>query len=127
MGVPSYLAHLIESGSARNKGESADPKLIRYRTSYYPSDVGVESVIADIEELRALIQEQEPRLAGLMEQAVIFPLDCGLASKASENGKGIYDLQRDNSQQRATMPAPQPLDEMNYGVDKRYDQGNHNY
>lgn len=126
MGVPSYLAHLIESGSAKNKGESADPKLIRYRTSYYPSDVGVESVIADIEELRALIQEQEPRLAGVLEQAVIFPLDCGLASKASEGGKGISDLQKDNTQQRAVMPTPQPLDELNYTESKHYD-GNKNY
>lgn len=81
MVVQNYAAHLIEAGSAIKKGESADPRLIRYRTSFYPSDVGAESVIADIEELRALIQEQEPRLAAILEQAVIFPLDCGLASK----------------------------------------------
>lgn len=127
MGVPSYLAHLVEAGSARRRGESADPKLIRYRTSFYPSDVGVESVIADIEELRALIQAQEPRLAGILEDAVIFPLDCGLASKASEDGKGVSELQRDNSQQRQNLPPPQPLDEMNYGESKQYDMGNRKY
>lgn len=122
MVIQNYAAHLIEAGSAIKKGESADPRLIRYRTSFYPSDVGAESVIADIEELRALIQQQEPRLAEILEQAVIFPLDCGLASKSSEGGKGWTELQRDNSQRRETMPAPQPLDEFNYSQNKDFDQ-----
>jgi hypothetical protein len=126
MGIQSYLAHLIEAGSARKKGESADPKHIRYRTSYYPSDVGVELVIDDKEELEAEIQLLDPRLAEPLLQVLVYPMDYGLAAKSSEGGRGIHDLQKDNSQPRVNMPAPQPLDEMNYGESKQYDQ-NRNY
>lgn len=122
MPIPSFLAHIIELGSAREKGESADPKLVRYRTSYYPADVGVESVVADIEELRAIILEQEPRLAQMLEKTAIYPLDCGLASKASEGGLGVRELQRDNSQTRTPTPNPTPLEELDYTQDKHYDR-----
>lgn len=125
MAIQSYFAHLLEAGASTKKGDTADPRLIRYTTSNYPSDVGVELVITDLEEFRLLAELQEPRLAVYLERLAVT-LDCGLASKGSEGGKMINQLQKENTQPRANVPPPQPLDDLNYAESKQYDQ-NRNY
>ena len=100
-GIPSYLASLLEVGAVTRKNETADPRMIRYITSIYPSNAGVELVILDVEDFRLLARLAEPRLAVYLEEMAIN-LDCALASKASEGGLMINNLQ--NERNPATVP-----------------------
>lgn len=128
MPIPSYLAVLIETGSFTGDGRASDSKLIRYITSIYPQDAGVEMVVTDLEDFRSMSKLQEPRLAVLLE-GLAFSVDCGLATKCSENGKMIGRLQME---QQATVPKSsknkddQTLDEMNY-TESKADIGNRKY
>lgn len=93
MGFSDMHTHILETGSVTRKGESADPRMIRYGTGYYPSNVGVEMVILDIEDFRLSARLAEPRLAVELEELVIN-LDCALASKGSEDGRRMLEIQR---------------------------------
>lgn len=91
MGVTDFHAHLLEAGSVTAKDEESNPRLIRYNTSYYPIDVGIEGVVLDLEDFRLLAVMEEPRLSVfLSEMAINF--DCALASKSSENGRRMADF-----------------------------------
>lgn len=128
MGFSEFHAHLIETGSVVRKGESADSRMIRYGTGYYPSDVGVEMVILDIEDFRLSAKLAEPRLAVELEELAIN-LDCSLASKGSENGRRMLEIQRERDQ-LSRMPmrveGDQRIDQANFSQSKSYDQ-NKNY
>ena len=93
MGFSDMHTHILEAGSVTRRGESADSRMIRYSTGYYPSDVGVEMVILDIEDFRLSSKLAEPRLAVELEELVIN-LDCSLASKGSEDGRRMLEIQR---------------------------------
>ena len=123
MGVTSYLAVLLEAGASTKKHESADPRLIRYLVSIYPENAGVELLVLDIEDFRLTAKLAEPRLAVYLEEMAVN-LDCALASKASESGKMIHNLQREHQIITPKTHTSQDgnIDEMNYTTDKSYDQ-----
>ena len=129
MGFSDMHAHILETGSVTRKGESADARMIRYSTGYYPSDVGVEMVILDIEDFRLSAKLAEPRLAVELEELVIN-LDCSLASKGSEDGRRMLELQRqhDNLARMNMRVETQDnkIDSNNYIVQKD-SHGNKNY
>ena len=129
MGLTDFHARVLEAGSATKKGDSADPRLLRYNTAYYPMDVGVELVIRDLEDFRHLAELQEPRLAVELEKMAIS-LDCALASKSSENGRRMNEFRNEANMERINARLRTDdlaqMDEMNYTKDKRYDK-NKNY
>ena len=94
MGIPSYLAVLLETGASTRRGQGADSRMIRYETSMYPENCGVELLVWDIENFRLTAKLQEPRLAVYLEELAIN-MDLALATKASEGGKMIHTLQRE--------------------------------
>lgn len=122
--VSDYHAHLLESGSATAKGEEADPRLIRYNTSYYPDNVGVELVVLDLEDFRLLASMQEPRLSILLSQMAIN-LDCALASKSSENGKRMAEFRHEQNmaklETKITREGLDSFDDINYKQKKLAD------
>lgn len=129
MQIPSFLAVLLEHGASTTKGDQADPRLIRYQTSIYPEDAGIELLVNDIEDFRLLARLVEPRLAVLLTEYAIG-MDCGLASKASEGGKMINNLQRERNPvvlPKTTQNPEQEFDNMNYSVSKQQDFHNKNY
>lgn len=128
MPIPSYLAVLLETGASTGEGKSADSRLIRYLTSIYPENAGVELLVNDLEDFRTMAKLAEPRLAVYLEHLAIN-IDCGLATKASESGKMIGRLQ--NEMQVTTPKANKNTDDaqveqMNYSKSKE-DIGNHKY
>ncbi len=129
MGIPSYLAVLLETGASTNKGKSADPRMIRYETSIYPENAGVELLVSDLEDFRLMATLQEPRLAVYLE-ALAISIDLGLATKASESGKMLNRLQQDQQIQapKATNrnTDDDKISEMNNSESKQ-DIGNKKY
>ena len=129
MGINEFHAHMIETGSVVKKGESADARMIRYGTGYYPSDVGVEMVILDIEDFRLSGKLAEPRLSVELEELAVN-LDCSLASKGSENGRRMLEMQREkdyNANRMVRMDGnSESIDQLNYSKSKSYN-GNKSY
>jgi hypothetical protein len=82
----SGLISLIEAGSGYDPEKPLDPGLLRYRTSIYPEQVGVELLIRDLEQFRSLAKFAEPRLRPFLLE-IAYSMDCALASKSSEGGK----------------------------------------
>lgn len=122
MGITDFHARILEAGSATKKGDSADPRLLRYNTAYYPEDVGVELVIRDVEDFRHLAEMQEPRLAVELEKMAVS-LDCALASKSSENGRRMTEFRNEANMERINARLQtEDIDSMNYTKDKRYDK-----
>ena len=128
MGFSDIHAHMISSGSVLKKGEAADPRMIRYSTGYYPSDVGVELVINDIEDFRVSAEMAEPRLKVLLVE-LVNNLDLGLASKGSENGRRMLEIQKENETlQRIPLRTggfDSDIDRANYSQSKAYDGNKH--
>lgn len=125
-GVPSYLAVLIEAGAVTKKNETSDARMIRYSTSNYPDNVGVEMVVTDLEDFRLISSLVEPRLA-LYLQELAINLDCGLATKNSEGSKMLGRLQGERQIAVSKANTEQnSLDEMNYSQSKA-DIGNKKY
>lgn len=129
MPIPSYLAVLLETGASTNNGKSADPRMIRYETSIYPENAGVELLVSDLEDFRLMASLQEPRLAVYLE-ALAVSIDLGLATKASESGKMLNRLQMDNQAQvpKATNrnTDDDKVSEMN-NTESKQDIGNKKY
>ena len=128
MGFSDFHAHIIETGSVLKKGESADARMIRYGTGYYPSDVGVEMVILDIENFRTSAKLAEPRLSVELED-LVNNVDLALASKGSENGRRMLEMQRERDMARLNMRVEgnsDSMDSMNYTKSPSYD-GNKSY
>ena len=126
MGFTDYHARILEAGSATKKGDSADPRLIRYNTGYYPVDVGVELVIRDIEDFRHIAEMQEPRLAVELEKMAVS-LDCALASKSSENGRRMTEFRNEANMERIhARIQSDDMASMDYTKDKSHDR-NKNY
>lgn len=124
MGFTDFHAHIIETGSVLRKGESTDPRMIRYGIGYYPSDVGVEMVILDIEDFRTSAKLAEPRLSVELEE-LVNNVDLGLASKASENGRQMMEMQRERDMARLNMRIENnqdSIDNLNYSKSSSYDR-----
>ena len=131
-GFGEFTAHIFEAGSVTRRGQSADERMLRYGGSYYPENVGVEMVVLDLEDFRQDAKLAEPRLAVELEELVIN-LDCALQTKSSENGRRIFDMAKqtmiDQQLNRGILRTegnPEPVDNLNYTKDKKYDQ-NKNY
>lgn len=127
-GFSDMHTHILETGSVTRRGESADARMIRYSTGYYPSDVGVEMVILDVEDFRLSAKLAEPRLSVELEELVIN-IDCSLASKGSEDGRRMLELQRskDNlARMNMRIENGDPVDQANYTTVKN-SHGNKNY
>lgn len=77
---------LIEAGSGYDPEKPFDSGLLRYRTSIFPEEVGVELLVRDIEQLRSFAKSAEPRLRPFLLE-IVYSLDCALQSKSSEGGK----------------------------------------
>jgi len=122
MGLSDYHAHVLEAGSAIKKGETADPRLIRYNTAYYPADVGVGLVVRDIEDFRHLAELQEPRLSIELEKTAVS-LDCALATTSSENGRRMNEFKNQQTMDRmnAKLQLQDEYDQMNYSQPKKTD------
>lgn len=132
MPIPSYLAVLLEAGAVTHDGKNADPRMIRYETSIYPVDAGVELLVWDIENFRLAARLAEPRLAVWLEELAIN-MDLALSTKASEGGKMIGRLQMEQqvsiskSMMDKRNDADLGLDSMNYNKEAGQDPGNKKY
>lgn len=80
------LIGIIEAGSGYDPEKPLDPTLLRYRTSIFPAEVGVELLVRDLEQFRALAKSAEPRLRPFLLE-IAYSFDCALGAKSSENGK----------------------------------------
>ena len=128
MGFTELHAHVIDIGSILKRGESADHRMVRYSTGYYPSDVGVEMVVWDIEDFRTSAELAEPRLSVEL-QKLANNIDLSLATKGSENGRRMMEIQRErDALNRPALRSDREnsIDEMNYVNNKSYDR-NKNY
>ena len=92
------LIALIEAGSGYDPEKPFDPGLMRYRTSIYPNEAGVDLLIRDIEEFRSLANHAEPRLRPYLLD-IVYAMDCALAGKSSEGGKMLELITTMKSQQ----------------------------
>ena len=76
---------LLMAGSSSDAETPADPTMVRYRTSIYPRDVGVELLVRDLEIYKSMIENLESRLSN--ELRILYKsVDYALASKSSEDG-----------------------------------------
>jgi len=131
MPIPSYLAVLLETGAVTRENKGADSRMIRYETSIYPADCGVELLVLDIENFRLAAKLAEPRLAVYLEEMAIN-FDLALATKASEGGKMVNVLLKDHqtSIPKSMMRKDDQdmgLDTMNYQTEAGQDVGNKKY
>lgn len=92
------LISLLEAGSGFDPEKPADPALLRYRTSIYPEEAGVDLLVRDIEQFRALADSAETRIRPFLLK-IAYSLDCALASKSSEGGKMLNLLNTSRSVQ----------------------------
>lgn len=120
MGFTDYHAHILESGSDTTTGNSKG-RMIRYNSSYYPMDVGVEMTVTDLEQFRHMAEMQEPRLAvELIKLCITW--DCGLASKSSENGRRMTEFRNSETMDRINAKIKSDdmgLEQMNYTEQKK--------
>lgn len=97
---------------------------MRYRTSIFPAEAGIDLVITDLEDFRFFAEMEEPRLAVLLT-GLCHSIDFGISSRDSENGRMIGVLLSDKNQAKTqqTLTPDQEFDQqMNVNNDKRYDQ-----
>lgn len=123
-----FIADIFETGSRVKEGQGADPRMVRYGSTYYPENVGIEMVVLDLEDLRQDAKMEEPRLSVELEDAVIS-FDLALQTKASESGRRLFDMAKDDqikARDYVRQSQQDDIDSMNYTKDKRYD-GNKNY
>ena len=90
MSLNSGIISIIEAGSGYDPEKPLDPTLLRYRTSIFPGEVGVELLVRDLEQFRSLAKSAEPRLRPFLLE-IAYSMDCALGAKSSENGK-LLDL-----------------------------------
>lgn len=124
MGFSEFHAHIIDIGSILKKGQSADNRMVRYSTGYYPSDVGVEMVVLDMEDFRLSAKLAEPRLSVELEE-LANNLDLALATKGSENGRRMMEIQRERdhlNRPSLRVDADNGMDELNYMKDPSYNK-----
>lgn len=115
----SGIISIIEAGSGFDPERPLDPTLLRYRTSIFPPEVGVELLVRDLEQFRALANSAEPRLKPYLLQ-IAYSMDCALASKSSEGGKLLDKIITTKNQQSLFSNIPglnkrngDPLEKLN--------------
>ena len=90
MSLNSGIISIIEAGSGYDPEKPLDPTLLRCRTSIFPSDVGIELLVRDLEQFCSLAKSAEPRLRPFLLD-IAYSMDCALGAKSSEGGK-LLDL-----------------------------------
>jgi len=96
--LSSDIISIIEAGSGYDPEKPFDPTLLRYRTSIFPVEVGVELLVRDLEQFRSLAKSSEPRLRPYLLE-IAYSMDCALASKSSEGGKMLDKIITTKTQQ----------------------------
>lgn len=86
MSFNTGLISIIEAGSGFDPEKPLDPNLLRYRTSIFPEEVGVELLVRDLEQFRSMAKTAEPRLRPFLLD-IAYSMDCALGAKSSEGGK----------------------------------------
>lgn len=79
---------LLLAGCTDTPEGRADPTLVRYLTSIYPSNVGIELLVRDLEVFKNIIDNMDYRLVPFLK-GLTKSVDYALASKSSEEGKMI--------------------------------------
>ena len=117
---------LVMAGSSDDAEAPADPTMIRYRTSIYPRDVGVELLIRDLEIFKSMIKNLEPRLIPHL-QVLYKSVDYALAGKSSEDGFMIDLINTQKKIDHVTYrPDEHPEDSKNsFGGDSRDAKNKH--
>ena len=134
----SGIISIIEAGSGYDPEKPLDPTLLRYRTSIFPSEVGVELLVRDLEQFRSLAKSAEPRLRQFLLD-IAYSFDCALGAKSSEGGK-MLDLLNTTKTAQALFSfagkdkkSKDPLDKLNSAFgemtspENNTDFGNKNY
>lgn len=92
MDMTSPILPLLELSSVNEETGDTNPRFLRYRTSIYPAECGVELVVDDLEIFRLFADNAEGRLRPLLLK-LAEAKDCALLSKSSENGQMITNIQ----------------------------------
>ena len=138
MSLNSGIISIIEAGSGYDPEKPLDPTLLRYRTSIFPGEVGVELLVRDLEQFRSLAKSAEPRLRSFLLE-IAYSMDCALGAKSSEGGK-LLDLLNTTKTAQALFSfagkdkkSKDPLDKLNQAFGDftnsggENDYGNKNY
>ena len=138
MSLNSGIISIIEAGSGYDPEKPLDPTLLRYRTSIFPSEVGVELLVRDLEQFRSLAKSAEPRLRPFLLE-IAYSMDCALGAKSSEGGKLLDLLNTTKTAQSLftfsgkNKKSKDPLEKLNQSIgnftnpDAANDYGNKNY
>lgn len=117
-----HLIGLILAGSRDNAETTADPSMVRYRTSIYPENVGVELLIRDLEIFKEVIKNLDYRLVPHLK-ALTKSVDYALAGKSSEGGMMIDIINTQKQIQKAfTIPEADKKNE-GFGKNKKKSEG----